>query len=56
MEPSTIFAILDAMTDPRNAGKLTRLDYVNAHNAMQALAEIFKAMEQKPGEVDDESD
>ncbi len=44
MKPETIFAILDAVTDPRNAGRLTRLDYANAHNTMQALAEIFKAM------------
>lgn len=45
MEPNVILAILDGITDPRNAGRLTRLDYANANAALQALQQHFQGLE-----------
>lgn len=47
MSPEMILAILDGMCDPRNQGKLTRLDFVNAHTALNALAQYFNAAEKR---------
>jgi hypothetical protein len=45
MSPEMILAILDGITDPRNQGKLTRMDYVNAQSALNALQKHFSELE-----------
>ena len=47
MSPEQILAILDGISDPRNAGKLTRMDYVNAQNALAALQQHFQELARK---------
>ena len=40
--PAQALAVLDIMTDPRNAAKLIRADYANAEVALTILAEFVR--------------
>lgn len=43
--PREALGILDAIADPRNQGKLTRVDYANAEAALLVLAALVAANE-----------
>lgn len=43
MNPTQALQILDIATNPANAGKLARMDYANAEQALRVLAEFISA-------------
>lgn len=51
MTPQNALRVLDIVTNPANAGKLSRADYGNAELALATLAEIVKEHESKQAEA-----
>ncbi len=43
MNPTQALEVLNIVTLPANAGKLSRIDYANTEQALQVLAEFVKA-------------
>ncbi len=48
MNPQDALRILDTLTDPRNAAKITRGDYMNGQLALEALAKFVGEHLPKP--------
>lgn len=44
LTPEQALGVLDAIADPRNAGKLDRMDYVRAQAALETLVAALKEL------------
>lgn len=52
MTPTEAVQILSAATEPQNLARMTRLDYVRVHEALQVLAALVEAAKPQPPPAD----